>query len=284
MRDGDTVARLGGDEFVLILNDQTSEDVIFRAMQRIIGKVSEPDRDRRRRSSYVTCSAGISLYPQDGPDVDTLLKNADAAMYRAKEHGPQQLPVLHRGDERARERAPRAREQPAPRARARRVAAALPAASTSRTGAIVGAEALLRWQHPERGLVLPDALHPARRGDRPDRADRRVGAARGLPRRTRAWQRRRPRTRCSRRSTCRRASSARTAWCATVAARAARKRGSSRSSLEIELTESMVMHDVDAAIATLQGLKSLGVLAVGRRLRHRLLEPRATSRACRSTR
>src|SRR6266404_5972016 len=86
LREGDTVGRVGGDEFVLILNDQSNEEVIFRAMQRITAKVAEP-LTLDGKEMYVTCSAGISLYPQDGRDVDTLLKNADAAMYRAKEHG-----------------------------------------------------------------------------------------------------------------------------------------------------------------------------------------------------
>ena len=55
-------------------------------MQRIVAKVDEPIMIDGARA-LITCSAGISLYPQDGPDVETLLKNADAAMYRAKEHG-----------------------------------------------------------------------------------------------------------------------------------------------------------------------------------------------------
>src|SRR4051812_49624528 len=84
--EGDTVARLGGDEFVVILNDQSSEEVIFRAMQRIMLEVSQPMMIDGKEL-YVTCSAGISLHPQDGGDVDTLLKNADAAMYRAKDGG-----------------------------------------------------------------------------------------------------------------------------------------------------------------------------------------------------
>src|SRR5258706_12860576 len=86
LREGDTVGRVGGDEFVLILNDQSNEDAIFRAMQRITAKVAEPIM-LDGKELYVTCSAAISLYPQHGRDVDTLLKNADAAMYRAKEHG-----------------------------------------------------------------------------------------------------------------------------------------------------------------------------------------------------
>src|SRR5713226_2521251 len=86
VRDGDTVARLGGDEFILVLNDQTGQDIIYRAMQRILSKVAEPI-NVDGHELLVTCSAGISLYPQDGSDMETLLKNADAAMYRAKERG-----------------------------------------------------------------------------------------------------------------------------------------------------------------------------------------------------
>src|SRR5579862_570066 len=66
--------------------DQSNEEVIFRAMQRVAAKVSEPITINDKEL-YITCSAGISLYPQDGPDVDTLLRNADVAMYRAKEAG-----------------------------------------------------------------------------------------------------------------------------------------------------------------------------------------------------
>src|SRR3954466_5814797 len=70
LREGDTVARLGGDEFVVILNDQGSEEVIFRGMQRIMGEICQP-MTIDGKELYLTCSAGISLYPQDGPDVDT---------------------------------------------------------------------------------------------------------------------------------------------------------------------------------------------------------------------
>src|SRR5437762_2807513 len=86
LREGDTVARLGGDEFVVILNGQSNEEVIFRAVQRMSAKICEP-MTIDGKELYVTCSAGISMHPQDGPDVETLLRNADAAMYRAKDHG-----------------------------------------------------------------------------------------------------------------------------------------------------------------------------------------------------
>src|SRR6185437_4724923 len=79
VRESDTVARLGGDEFAIVLYDQATEDVTMHAMQRILSSIAEPihiDGGEIR----TTCSIGFSFFPQDGRDVDTLLKNADAAM------------------------------------------------------------------------------------------------------------------------------------------------------------------------------------------------------------
>ena len=154
LREGDTVARLGGDEFVLILNDQSNEEVIFRAMQRISATVCEPIQIEGKEL-YVTCSAGISLYPQDGPDVDTLLKNADAAMYRAKEHGRNNFQFYtSEMNERVNERL--AMENALRRALERKeFLLHYQQRVDLKTGAIVGAEALVRWSHPDWGLVRP---------------------------------------------------------------------------------------------------------------------------------
>jgi diguanylate cyclase (GGDEF)-like protein len=154
LRDGDTVARLSGDEFVLILNDQNNEEVVFRAMQRIAQRVCEP-MNIAGKDLYITCSAGVSLFPQDGPDVETLLKNADVAMYRAKEAGRNNFQFFTTEmNELVNERL--------------QLEASLRGALERRefllhyqqkvnlkTGAIFGSEALLRWNHPEWGLVRP---------------------------------------------------------------------------------------------------------------------------------
>ena len=255
LREGDTVGRVGGDEFVLILSDQANEELIFRAMQRIAAKVAEPvliDGKELR----VTCSAGISLYPQDGTDVDTLLKNADAAMYRAKEHGRSNFQFYtSEMNERVNERL--ALENALRRALERQeFLLHYQQRVELKSGAILGAEALVRWMHPEWGLV-----RPARFVSLAEETGLIVPLGewvlREACRQARAWTD---------------AGLAPAGVSVNLSARQFRQEGLVRmvsrileetrlhpACLEMELTESMVMHDVEAAVATLQGLKSLGV-------------------------
>ena len=254
VRDGDTVARLGGDEFVLILNDQTREDVIFRTMRRIIGRVSEPMMIGERELN-ITCSAGISLYPQDGPDVQTLLKNADAAMYRAKSHGRNTFQFYTAEmNELAIERL--TMEQSLRRAieRGELLLHYQPRVNLH-TGEVDAVEALVRWQHPERGLILPDRFIP-------------LAEETGLIVPIGEWV---MRTACKQGQAWRRAGipplivsvnlSARQFWgggLVRLVSDIVAETGMG-DHLELELTESMVMHDAENVIQTLQGLKAIGV-------------------------
>ena len=86
VRDTDMVARQGGDEFVIVLGNQRDEESITEVLQRILNSVSQPWLMDERELN-ITCSLGVSRYPEDGEDVETLLKNADSAMYKAKEVG-----------------------------------------------------------------------------------------------------------------------------------------------------------------------------------------------------
>ena len=142
-------------------------------------------RRRRTMSRTTICMSpspsASALYPDDGPDAETLIKCADTAMYHAKETGRNTTgsssPSMNA---RAVER--QWIEAGLHRALARRefVLHYQPKVDLD-TGAMTGAEALIRWMHPERGLMLSDRLRADRRGLRPHRADRPVGAARSLP-------------------------------------------------------------------------------------------------------
>jgi diguanylate cyclase (GGDEF)-like protein len=255
LRDGDTVARLGGDEFVIVLNDTSSEEVIYRAMLRIAAGIAEPI-GIDGKELVVTCSAGISLCPQDGPDVDTLLKNADAAMYRAKERGRNNFHFYtSEMNERVNERL--ALEHALRRAIERReFVLHYQSRVDLRTGAIVGAEALVRWMHPEWGLVRPARFIPLaeetglivpigefvlREACRQARAWLDQGLDPGLV------------------SVNLSARQFRHEGLVRQVSRALEETQLDARHLEMELTESTVMHNVEVAIATLQGLKSLGI-------------------------
>ena len=255
LREGDTVGRVGGDEFVLILADQNNEEVIFRAMQRISAKVAEPIVIDGKEL-YVTCSAGISLYPQDGPDVDTLLKNADAAMYRAKEHGRSNFQFYtSEMNERVNERL--ALEGALRRALEREeFLLHYQQKIDLRSGAIVGAEALVRWLHPEWGLVRP-ARFIALAEETGLIVPLGEWVLREACRQTRAWldEGLKPGVVSVNLS----ARQFRQQDLVRMVSRILEETRLDPAHLEMELTESMVMHNVEQAIATLQGLKSLGI-------------------------
>src|SRR4249920_1054036 len=255
LREGDTVARLGGDEFVLILNDQSNEEVIFRAMQRIASQISQP-MDIDGKELYLTRSAGISLYPQDGPDVDTLLKNADAAMYRAKEHGRNNFQFYtSEMNERVNERLQL--EHALRRALERNeFLLHYQQRVDLRSGALLGAEALVRWMHPEWGLVRP-ARFIALAEETGLIVQIGEWVLREACRQNRAWieQGLNPGFVSVNLST----RQFRQEGLVRTVSRILEETGLDPSLLEMEITESMVMHNVAAAVATLQGLKSLGV-------------------------
>jgi diguanylate cyclase (GGDEF)-like protein len=255
LREGDTVARLGGDEFVLMLNDQSSAEVIFRAMQRVAARLAEPIMIEGKEL-HVTCSAGIAIYPQDGGDVDTLLKNADAAMYRAKEQGRNNVQFYTAEmNERVSERL--ALENALRRALERKeFILHYQQRVDLRTGAIIGAEALLRWMHPEWGLVRPARFIP-------------LAEETGLIVQIGEWVLReaclQTRTWLDKGllpgvvSVNLSARQFRQEALVRTVSRVLQETGLDSVHLELEMTESMVMHNIEVAIATLQGLKSLGL-------------------------
>lgn len=154
VRKGDTAARLGGDEFVLLIGDLDSVADIDIAMERVFSAIRQPI-SIDGHTVNVSASIGIAVFPLDGKDGDVLLRNADQAMYSAKQAGRNRY---HLVDARGRQRNQTHLELLAALGEAlqRKEFELLYQPKVSLlSGRIIGVEALLRWRHPRRGLLAP---------------------------------------------------------------------------------------------------------------------------------
>jgi diguanylate cyclase (GGDEF)-like protein/PAS domain S-box-containing protein len=159
VRASDTVSRQGGDEFVVLLSEVELSEGAAVTAKKILQAVAAP-HSIGQHDLHVTASIGVSVYPDDGLDTDTLIKNADTAMYQAKENGRQSFQFFKPAmNARAVER--QFIEEGLRRALERQEFELhyQPKVNLT-TGAITGAEALIRWLHPTRGLVPPADFIP----------------------------------------------------------------------------------------------------------------------------
>ncbi len=156
---GTEIARLGGDEFTVVLSDVESAGDIEKVARRILNSLSEPIA-LQSHNPVVTPSIGIAIYPQDGRDPDTLIRNADTAMYVAKAEGRacfrfyneemnaqavEQLKMEEELRDAMRNHELELRYQPQ---------------IDSNSGTVISMEALVRWKHPTRGMVSPQEFIP----------------------------------------------------------------------------------------------------------------------------
>ena len=256
VRSTDTVVRLGGDEFVVILFDQPKDaDVIAATVQNIRTAIGEPIR-LQGHDLRVTSSVGVAIYPDDGAEVDTLLGNADAAMYRAKDNGRDNFqfytPDLNT---KAHEKFLLQEELRNAVARSEFVLHYQPQVDL-RTDRVFAVEALIRWNHPTRGMLSPIKFIPlveesgliVQIGD---------WVLHEACRQNRSWQNAGmpPITVCVNVS----ARQFREKNLASRVVSALRESGLRPEYLELELTESLIMQDVDRAVATMEELQLLGV-------------------------
>lgn len=255
VRETDTVARLGGDEFVIILTDLPQPDDVDQIAEKILSTLSRPT-DVAGRDVFVTASIGVSLYPRDGDHGEILLRYADMAMYRVKEHGRnsvrQFMPemgssAISRLDMEAAMR--RGLEQ------GEFVLHYQPKIDLT-TQSIVGAEALVRWHHPQIGLVHPIEFI-------------RLAEETGLILPLGEWVLAEA---CRQQVLWRQQGLPLLKIAVNMSARQFRqddlsertaavfnRTGADPAHFILELTESMVMHDVDSTLASLRALKKLGL-------------------------
>ncbi|MGB6429695.1 MAG: EAL domain-containing protein [Candidatus Acidiferrales bacterium] len=159
VRATDTVSRQGGDEFVVLLSEMAHQEDAAITARRMLHEVAEA-HSIDEHELHVTASIGVSVYPDDGRDAETLIKNADTAMYQAKENGRQGYqffkPAMN-----VRAVARQSIEESLRRALERQEFSLVYQPKVNlRSGEITGAEALLRWTHPERGAISPAKFIP----------------------------------------------------------------------------------------------------------------------------
>ncbi len=159
VRDMDTVARLGGDEFVVLLEGiQDSEDITSVA-QKILLNVASPLNIVGHEIS-TSASIGISVYPEDGEDTDTLLKNADIAMYKAKESGKNNFKFYTEGMNASAVNFLLLENDLRRAIETDQLMLYFQPQFDLQTGSLMGMEALVRWNHPDRGIVSPANFIP----------------------------------------------------------------------------------------------------------------------------
>ena len=254
-RETDTVARLGGDEFVLVLPARSDEPMAGGILQRIMDSIAQP-LAIAEQTFYLGCSMGVATYPVDGSSAEKLIEHADLAMYRAKEMGRNNFQfytaAMNAGV------LERLRIESALRSALERREFVLhyqPQVDLQ-SGRVVGMEALIRWQHPELGMVSPLRFIS-------------LAEETGLIVPIGAWV---LRTACAQNQAWQQAGLGPLRIAVNLSARqfaqpdlaqsiaaALAETGLAPQYLDIELTESLVMTDVERTIEVLRELKALGL-------------------------
>ena len=255
VRESDTVSRHGGDEFLIVLPDVPDVESVRAAATHLLAALVQPFQVRDRKIE-TSCSMGISMFPDDGQDFETLLRQSDMAMYTAKTAGRNTLRFFDKMmNADMLEELNLVAELRLALTRSEFVLHYQPVLDLA-TGRLAGAEALIRWQHPQRGMVPPIKFIPAA-----ERCGLIVEIGQWVLheacRQLRAWQ----------------DAGApefvlavnlsmvqfRRGAIETVVADALGRHGTNPALLELELTESGLVHDSEKFIETLQSLKALGV-------------------------
>lgn len=255
VRDTDTVARLGGDEFVILMPDMVDEEAAVLVARKVLDALSQSFAIENH-TLYISASVGVSLYPADGENEETLLKNVDMAMYRAKQNGRSNF-HLYTEEINTYNRERHALESALQYALSHeQLLLHYQPKVDLRTGRIVAVEALVRWNHPERGIIAPSKFIS-------------IAEETGLIIPLGTWV---LKTACTQNLAWQAAGMPLISIAVNLSAQQFRHHdlvGLVRKVLhetrldpkylELELTESVLMQDAEDAVFTLSGLKELGV-------------------------
>lgn len=160
LRDVDTLARMGGDEFVAVLANLHSADDGIRLTERILLACSQP-MEVQGLALSISASIGVTMYPQDDSEPEILMRHADQAMYEAKQRGKNRYHVFDAAHSAALKSRSAQQERIADAIARDELVLHYQPKVNMRTGEVLGYEALVRWQHPERGLLMPGEFLPA---------------------------------------------------------------------------------------------------------------------------
>jgi EAL domain-containing protein (putative c-di-GMP-specific phosphodiesterase class I) len=255
VRESDIVARLGGDEFVVVLTEVEDATAAARLADKMLQVLAQPYRIGENEL-HSSASIGLAFYPNDGGDSETLMKNADTAMYHAKSQGRNNIQFFTAEMNQAAVKRLKLDHDLRVAVETGQFELHYQPQLDSRNGRIVGVEALVRWRHPQDGLVSPAEFIPVAEETGMilplgewvlDEACRqlRVWRDAGVADVTMAVN-----------------LSAHQLHAATLVEQVAQmleKHGLKGADLELEITESVAMHDPAASISRLKALRSLGV-------------------------
>ena len=255
LRETDTAARLGGDEFAVLLTNLSNELDAATVARKLVHVLSQPIQFRRQSTS-IRASVGIATFPRDASDPEELLKKSDTAMYHAKEQGGNRFEFYTQDMNAVIQRRVALEDRLRNALEEKQFLVHYQPQFDLTRGRIIGAEALLRWQHPELGLVSPSHFLPIAEetglivsiGD---------WILRGACEQNARWNR--SGHRGLRVSVNVSSQQFLEVGFADVVRRALEESGLAPVSLELEITESSLLRDVEITVNTLRNLKDLGV-------------------------
>ena len=255
VRATDTVARSGGDEFIIVVGDLGGPSDLIAVGKSILASFADPFFVEGEEL-FASPSIGIAVYPRDGADVVTLVKNADAALYQAKDSGRNNIQYFTSELMEAAARKMSLESEMRHGIDRGEFRIYYQPLVGLRTGSVVGFEALLRWHHPALGLILPNEFIP-------------VAEDSGLIVQLGEWV---LRTACEQQKAWERAGFGRRRVTVNISARqfqhrdlaaivgrVVREVGVAPGTLELELTETLLMSDVAGSVAMLEQLRAMGV-------------------------